>query len=149
MIASFVTKEKILSDISWRQNKEYHRLCLKLHDRSWAEDCDRRVGHPINLDTYDSVNRSIKEIVAHVTRPPFYFIKSDVTKELYKLYNGGWISDTQLFVVQSRQSIEAERPSTEAIISRKKMKSKKPQHKLEQKLMNKRLHLFLSLSREW
>ena len=133
--------EKILPDIRWRRNKEYHRLCLKLHDRSWAEDCDRRVGHPINLDIYDSINRSIKEIVAHVTRPPFDFIKSDVTKELYKLYNGGWISDTQLFVVQSRLGIEAERPSTEAIISRKKkskkMKSKKPQHKLERKLMNR------------
>ena len=51
-----------------------------------------------------------------VTRPPFDFIKSDVTKELYKLYNGGWISDTQLFVVQSRLGIEAERPSTEAIL---------------------------------
>ena len=83
MIASFVTKENILPDIRWRRNKEYHRLCLKLHDRSWAEDCDRRVGHPINLDIYDSINRSIKEIVAHVTRPPFDFIKSDVMKELY------------------------------------------------------------------
>ena len=95
----------------------------------------------MNLVIYDSIHHSIEEIIAHVTRPPFDFIKSDVTKELYKLYNGGWISDTQLFVVQSRLGIEAERPSTEAIISRKKkskkMKSKKPQHKLERKLMNR------------
>ena len=141
MIASFVTKEKILPDVLWRRHKEYHPLCLKQRDRPWAEDCDRRVGHPMNLVIYDSIHHSIEEIIAHVTRPPFDFIKSDVTKELYKLYNGGWISDTQLFVVQSRLGIEAERPSTEAIISRKKkskkMKSKKPQHKLERKLMNR------------
>ena len=141
LIASFVTKEKILPDIRWRRHKEYHNLCLKQRDRPWAEDCDRRVGHPMNLVIYDSIHHSIEEIIAHVTRPPFDFIKSDVTKELYKLYNGGWISDTQLSVVQSRLGIEAERPSTEAIISRKKkskkMKSKKPQHKLERKLMNR------------
>ena len=61
----------------------------------------------MNLVIYDSIHHSIEEIIAHVTRPPFDFIKSDVTKELYKLYNGGWISDTQLFVVQSRLGIEA------------------------------------------
>ena len=51
-------------------------LCLKQRDRPWAEDCDRRVGHPMNLVIYDSIHHSIEEIIAHVTRPPFDFIKS-------------------------------------------------------------------------
>jgi len=90
VINSFLTGEE-LPKKSWIRNKLWHKVCLE-HDRYWAEDLrERKKTHPITLQMYDTINQSIEEIVAYITRPPI----DDIAKELMKLYGGGWISDDQ------------------------------------------------------
>ena len=74
---------KLAPNKSWRLYREYHSLCLKQRDRSWAEDCDMKVGNPMNLGIYDSIHRSVDDIIAYSDQ------ESDVVQGLYKLYNGG------------------------------------------------------------
>ena len=71
-IASFLT-EKELPERSWIRNKLWHKICLE-HDRYWVEDLrEMNKAHPITLQMYDTINQSIEEIFAFVTRPPIVF----------------------------------------------------------------------------
>ena len=124
IINSFLTKKE-LPNKSWIRNKLWHKICLE-HDRYWVEDLrEMNKAHPITLQMYDTINQSIDEIVASITRPSI----NDIAKELMKLYAGGWISDDQYYAVKKRCGIKAERPITSWVKSKKKkrkMKKKKP-----------------------
>jgi len=110
---------------SWIRNKLWHKICLE-HDRYWVENLrEMNKAHPITLQMYDTINQSIEEIVAYITRPSI----DDIAKELMELYGGGWISDDQYYAVKKRCGIKAERPITSWVKSKKKkrkMKKKKP-----------------------
>jgi len=69
---------------SWRLYREYHSICLKQRGRSWAEDCNMKVGNLMNLDIYNSIHRSVDGIT-------YLDQESDVGQGLDKLYNGGWV----------------------------------------------------------
>lgn len=134
VIASFLTDEKILPKSGWRYHKDLHQLCLR-RGRPWAEECDNKAGHPVTVRIYDAIMQSIDEIIAYITRPPIVFIKSDVTEELLRLYNGGWISDAQYFDVKARCGIEADRLCTVSSSSRAQQRRTKTKRK------KKKLHL--------
>ena len=58
----------------------------------------------MNLDIYDSIHRSVDGIIAYLDQ------ESDVVQGLDKLYNGGWVSDTQLLVVRSKLGMKVDKP---------------------------------------
>jgi len=100
IIDSFLTEEE-LPNKSWIRNKLWHKICLE-HDRYWVEDLrEMNKAHPITLQMYDTINQSIEEIVAYITRPSI----DDIAKELMKVYGGGWISDDQHYAVKKRCGI--------------------------------------------
>ena len=98
-----------------------------------------KVGNPMNLDIYNSIHRSVDGIIAYLDQ------ESDFVQGLDKLYNGGWVSDTQLSVVRSKLGMKVDKPSASDMIvfrkekkktiKKKKKKKKKSQHKLELETM--------------